>query len=239
MDDLVDAYALGALDTDEVDAVERHLADCASCQALVDAARASAEALLYAVPQVEPPPSLRGRLLSRIAQEKVATSRDVLEAGRESHRQGDMPAERDGSGRSGFRRLLSALRGEPSPVGYAGELLRDLLADPSVAIWPIAGTADAPGARGRFVASGRRREGVLVVTGLRQPTIGNAYQVWLLRSGQPQPNALFTIDRSGIGSGVVRSEQPWNVFDTIAVTMEPREGSPAPTGSIVLAGGLT
>jgi anti-sigma-K factor RskA len=79
---------------------------------------------------------------------------------------------------------------------------------------------------------------VLVASGLRRPDAARAYQVWLLRDGQPRPNALFGVNRAGVGSGIVHVDVPWGTFDTIAVTPEPLGGSPAPTGPIVLAGSL-
>lgn len=235
VDDLVDAYALGALEPDEVDAVERHLEECAACRALADEARRNAQLLLYAAPPAEPPASLRGRLLARIAQEKadMATGRATLSGG--STPDPEVDSER---ARGPFRKLLQAIRNEPATADNTGLALRDLLADPQVEIWPVAGTNDAPGASARLVTSPRRRDGVLIASGLRRPTTGMAYQIWLLRGGQPVPNTLFTVNRSGVGAGIVRADEPWHDFDTVAVTPEPTSGSPAPTGPIVLAGSL-
>lgn len=238
VDDLVDAYAHGALEPSEVDAVEQHLGECDSCRALADEARRTADSLLYAVPQVAPPPSLRGRVLARIAEEKAAMSRDSSEAHASRTPASNASVGETETVRSPLRRLLDALRNEPAPAGHAGDLLRDLLADPQVAIWPIAGTPDAPGASGRLIVSPRLHEGVVVTSGLFRPAPGKAYQVWFLRGGQPQPNVLFSVDPSGVGAGIVRADAPWHDFDTVAVTPEPRGGSPAPTGPIVLAGSL-
>lgn len=237
---LVDAYALGALEPDEVDVVERHVEHCASCRALADAARANAELLLYAVPQVAPPPALRSRVLARIAQEKSAAGQTNHEPQAAAASEPVVPRRIDESdvGRSRWRRFFEVLLNEPAQTSRTGDLLRDLLADPQVAIWPIAGTGDAPGASGRLIISPRSREAVVVANGLRRPELGKAYQVWLLHGGQPQPNALFAVDRSGIGATIVRAPGPWRDFDTVAVTPEPRSGSPAPTGPILLAGSL-
>jgi anti-sigma-K factor RskA len=238
IDDLVGAYVLGALEADAVDLVERHLEECEVCRALVSKGRRSAELLLYAVPQVAPPPSLRSRVLARIAEEKVATSRSDLPPREDSESHTPTPELESEPSLGPFRRLLHALRSESAPVGYTGAMLRDLLADPQCAIWQVAGTDAAPGAYARLVASPRRHVGVLVASGLRHPGAGKAYQVWLLRGGQPLPNALFTVNRAGAGAGIVSTDEPWRAFDTLAVTPEPEGGSPAPTGSIVLAGSL-
>ncbi|WP_243060592.1 anti-sigma factor domain-containing protein [Nocardioides sp. SR21] len=60
------AYAVDALDDIERAAFERHLAACAECRAEVASLRETA-ALLAATEAVEPPTSLRGRVLAEIS----------------------------------------------------------------------------------------------------------------------------------------------------------------------------
>lgn len=246
VDDLVDAYALGALEPDEVDAVERHLEGCESCRALLEESRRSAEALLDIAPRVPLPPSLRARVMERIAAEIRASSSapggsTTTPAAPAAHGTPENDAQAAAPAPVGyFGRVFRALRGHPLDEDRAaGDLLRDLLADPHCVIWPVAGTEAAPDASARFVASRNRRDAVFVASGLQHPGAGKAYQVWLLRGGKPLPNTLFEVGRSGIGAGIVRADEPWRDFDTVAVTPEPEGGSPAPTGQIVLAGSLT
>lgn len=244
VDDLVDAYALGALEPAEVDEVERHLETCPRCRALAQEARRTAEQLWRAAPPVTPPVSLRGRLMARIAQEKAASASAPPAATPTAGQASDTTPEAEpepspAPARGPLSRLAQALRGEPAPQArMASDLLRDLLADPQSVIWPVAGTADAPQASARFVVSRNRRDGVIITNGLGRPGTGKAYQVWLLRGGQPLPNALFMVNRTGIGASVVHADGAWSDFDTIAITPEPVGGSPAPTGPIVLAGAL-
>jgi anti-sigma-K factor RskA len=230
VDDVIDAYALGALELAEVDAVERHLETCPRCRALVARARALSDAFLLAVPQIAPPPGLRERLMRRIAAEAASTATSE-------------PTPAPPATNPVARFLRTLLGGEAAEGGEgerqdAGGLLRDLLADPECVILPVSSTGEAPGASARFVGSPRRREGVLVAGGLRPSAAGRAYQVWFLHGGQPQPNTLFRADHSGHGAGVFRVDRPVFDFDTIAVTPEPEGGSPTPTGPIVLAGAL-
>jgi anti-sigma-K factor RskA len=234
IDDLVDAYALGALEPDEVDVVERHLETCASCRALADAARRTLDLLLYAVPPVAPPPSLRARVLARTATEKAELLADNVPPHGGDHASGTAlePAQNP------FGRLVQALRAGSSAGGDAGALLRDLLADPDCTIRLVPGTAEAPAANARLVVSPHRTAGVLVAGGLPRQGAGRAYQVWLLRGGQVLPNAVFEVSRSGMGAGIVRTPEPWDTFETVAVTPEPKGGSRTPTGPIVLAGSL-
>jgi len=237
VDALVDAYILGALEPVEVDVVERHLAICTECQALADAARASAESFLYAAPPLHPPATLRDRLMQRIASEARATRADqnqpaALPPGRVlAPRVAPPPAGR-------LLQALHALRGTAPEDDPTGDVLRTLLGEPDVTVWPVAGTADAPAASARLVGTPRHHEAVLVTSGLAHPGAGKAYQVWLLAGGEPEPNALFAVGRGGHGATVVHLPRPLATYNMVAVTPEPESGSPGPTGPIVLAGAL-
>ncbi len=232
VDNFIDAYALGALEPDEVAWVERHLETCDACRALLDAVRVVTGELLLAVPQAAPPPALRGRILSRIHDEAQPASQPI------EHTPAPQ-AETTRPGRMG-RLLRSLFGGEPPETGdsAADTLLRDLLLDPQVTIRPIAGTEHASQASARFVGSPARHEGVILAQGLRPLDAQHAYQVWLLREGQPQPNSLFTVDHAGRGIGIVRAGEAPLDFDVLAITPEPAGGSPGPTGEIMLAGAL-
>ena len=229
---LTDAYALGALEPDEVDIVERHLDTCAECRTDAQRAAAVAELLLYGAPPAIPSPSLRERTLLRvraIADEDDRRLRDVPDVQTTSS-----------TAVSPFSRFLRNVFGagvEPESTP-ADPILRDLLADPECVIWSVNGTDDAPQASARLIGSRSRRRAVLLTNGLRSPGPGREYQVWFLRDGKPLPNTLFSVDRAGHGVSVVRASEPLRAFDTVAVTPEPAGGSPGPTGPIVLVGQL-
>ncbi|HUY79784.1 MAG TPA: anti-sigma factor [Ktedonobacterales bacterium] len=250
---LIDAYALGALEPDEVDMVESHLEGCEECRAYARRAYATANQLLLylAAPTDTPPPSLRERTLARV---RAAAEADAQRLDAPSNPRLDFqgsptpPAAQptpDAGAANPLARLLRSLlgaagvEGAPTPQsGQADALLRELLTDPDVVIWPVGGTDDAPHASGRLIGSRARRRAVLLTSGLRQPGANREYQVWFLAGGKPQPNTLFTIDRAGHSLSVVRAAAPLSNFDTVAVTPEPAGGSPGPTGPIVLVGQL-
>lgn len=259
VDDLVDAYALGALEPEEVDAVERHLDDCPDCRALAEAAREATERLLTATPQVAPPPALKQRVMDRIRAERAQSATSARSDEQraqpatqpESHLSPEeaprhhvapeqlhhhvAPEHVTPTGR--FRRAMNILfSAEQQDDAVVGEVLRGLLSEPDCVIWSMAG---APDATARLIGSPSRRDAVIVTSGLQQPEAGQAYQVWFLRDGRPVPNAMFTVDRAGRGSRLVTARVPLAEYDTVAITPEPEEGSLAPTGQIVLAGALT
>ena len=243
VDDLIDAYALGALEPDEVALVERHLPTCDACRALLEQARAVSDGLLLAVPAATPPASLRARILSRIHEESASqrpATQQAPAAPATTPPDSALPERPERPGRMG--RLLRSLFGGEAPDiqdSAADTLLRELLLDPAVTIRPIPATEAASHAAARFIGTPARHEGIVLARGLRPLDAAHAYQVWLLRGDQPQPNSLFAVDRAGRGIGIVRAGEAVLDFDALAITSEPAGGSPSPTGAIVLAGALT
>lgn len=244
-DNLIDAYALGALEPDEVAWVETHLEGCPRCQELARAARGLAATLLFDVPLVEPPAALRQRVLARVHQEARQShpqaGATVDESATDGSPDGMAPDVTDGRRRGGLHRLLRGLLGEEpgATTDAAAARLAELLSAPDCRVWTVAGTADAPGANARLVGVPDERDAVLVASGLQPLPPDRAYQVWFLRGGQPTPNAVFHVARGGHGRQVVHAPGHLSDFEVVAVTPEPASGSPAPTGPIVLAGEIS
>ena len=243
-DNYIDAYALGALEPDEIAWVEAHLAGCPRCQELLRAARVVSSNLPLAVPPIEPPADLRQRVLARVHQEaqRAAAAPDP---GAADQAPADMPAPASevagGQRRGGLRGLLRGLLGEDpgASADTAAARLAELLGTPGSRVWEVAATADAPGASARLVGVPGGRDAVLVTSGLRALPPDRAYQVWLLRDGQPAPNSVFHVARDGRGRQLIHAPGRLSDFQVVAITPEPASGSPAPTGPIVLAGELT
>src|SRR5258705_6799173 len=64
--DLLPAYALGSLDTDETNRVNEHLLSCWICRAESSTFQDVAEQLSFAAPIAAPSPDLKDRLLQRV-----------------------------------------------------------------------------------------------------------------------------------------------------------------------------
>ena len=96
---------------------------------------------------------------------------------------------------------------------------------------------DLKGRQGQAQVLWSRSQGVAVnATGLGAPPPGQTYQLWLITPGQATSAGILQVDGTGRASAVFDSpaELPRPVRGA-AVTMEPSGGSPAPTGSAVLA----
>jgi anti-sigma factor RsiW len=72
--DELDGWSLGALDTTEASAIERHLAVCADCREEASRIAAVAVMLPFAAPQVSPSAEAKRSLMARIADEQMAVA---------------------------------------------------------------------------------------------------------------------------------------------------------------------
>src|SRR5271157_2566423 len=73
-EELSGAYALDAVTPDEREAARAHLAGCAACTRRLQELRAVVDLLPYSARQLDPPESLKGRVLESIRNESRTTS---------------------------------------------------------------------------------------------------------------------------------------------------------------------
>jgi len=102
---------------------------------------------------------------------------------------------------------------------------------------PLSGTETAPNARATFVFDKQSGRAVLMTEGLPMTATDKAYEVWFIPKGQdPMPGKVFTVDASG--HAMIMEQMPAEALQSavIAITVEPRAGSPKPTGAIYLSG---
>jgi anti-sigma-K factor RskA len=99
----------------------------------------------------------------------------------------------------------------------------------------LAGTQTAQNARGTFVFDPKTGHGMLMTEGLPATPADKQYEVWYIPKGHtPMPGKMFTVDASGraMVSGEIPLEARANAV--IAITLEPKKGSAAPTSAIYL-----
>jgi len=215
VDDLLGAYALGALAGPDLERVRDHLAGCDQH------ARAAAElkrvtpALGLSVADREPSPMLKGRILealqspAQIAPRRqqrpwiwvaAATAAIVLLAAG-----------------IGIGRLSAP---QPAPV--------------QVTTWIIHGNAQAPAAVARLVYFNRDHRAVVEITGLRPLSAGQVYEMWLFRGASPVDSGVA---QAPSGTVVAQLGDLAN-YSQFAVTVEFGE-QPQPTSSPILIGKLS
>jgi anti-sigma-K factor RskA len=241
VDDLLDLYALGALEPAEASDVERHLEGCPACRAAFGQSRRVVEHLAWTPDQQEPPPELWTKVWRRI---------ESLQ--RAAH--GKAPA-RAGRSRRGWLRPLHglALAGLLLIFVLAGwnltlqRRLDDLTAEvreqqqvaamltaPGARVVPMVSQPAAPMARGSLVIDPQATGAYLVAQGLPSLPADKAYQLWLTAGEARTSAAVFRVDEYGSATLLVRAEKPMQTYTGCGITIEPVAGSPRPTGDRVL-----
>ena len=251
--ELLAVFALDAVDSDEQELIEAHLADCPRCRAELDAHRDVAAALGNSVEQLPEGlwSSIASRLPARPAEEPPPMPTLVREGF--AHQEPTAatfrtpgPAPR----RASRGRLFSVASLAVAAAAVAAVLGVNLVhandhisslqnASPAsaVAALKVPGhkVVDAESARhvelARFVVvpSG---QGYLLKSNL--PTLPSAktYQLWGIINGQPISLGLLGQDPHGAAFTWGGSTQP----SKLGITVEPVGGSVVPTGSMLAAG---
>jgi len=229
--DLIPAYALGALDENEVILVSKHLASCAICQAELEFFQRVADHLAFAVPQVAPPDHLKENLLLSIEQ----------------------PATKNPERGNWWTRFVN-FRFAPVLVVLAiglalflsidNLLLRHLLnqevavqTNLDVKLVALTGSEIAPNARGILVIADNGQQATLVVDELAHLDDTMQYQLWLIDPNNHRDNGgVFSVDQSGHSQVEVIVSRSLFDYAGFGITVEPAGGSPGPTGKKVLGG---
>jgi anti-sigma-K factor RskA len=232
-EDLKEAYALGALPDDERRWFENYLAQNPDLAPEVEDLLSAANLLALAPGELEPPPSLRGRLLSSIGAD---------DAPPQDHLEGD--ARSRGAWLRWARPLAAAaavlvmvgglsawnlsLQDQNRDLRESNQALQTRLEERQTY------ALEGPGGRGQVVRLEGGR-GVLVAEGLEPAPEGRVYEAWVLRDGMPQPAGLFEARE---GSAAIAIEGSLRGADAVAVTLEPEGGSPMPTSDILMTAEL-
>jgi anti-sigma-K factor RskA len=254
-------YVLGALSDSDREAFEAHLATCSSCRADVQSLSVVAHALAQAVPQHEPPPALRARVLGSVAGMPATTGSLSSSRARPTSapvawlaaaaslalalalgayaatlrsRIGALEVRlQDATERaSASERQIADLRRTASEA----QSQMAVLVAPDLQRIDLAGQPRAPQASARAFWS-RSRGLVFTASNLPSLPAGQTYQLWVL-TAQPTPLSagLFKPDPQGRAAVVFETPPDLPQPTGMAVTIEPEGGVPLPTGEKYLAG---
>jgi anti-sigma-K factor RskA len=246
-----DLHALGALDAEEAQAFEAHLAACPECARNAAEARGRMALLSLAAPLQSPSPAVKRRLMQQIREDATA-SRLSQEAPSASGRWWAFGWATTATalaaitvflwiGNNQMRMELEALREATRQERVEIERSRALVAllsAPDRVDVALAPGAEAPGARARVLYSSS--EGlVFSAENLPASPEGKTYQLWLVpASGNPVSAGIFHPDADGRASILLPPLPAGVAAKAFAVTVEPAGGVPQPTGPKVLIGGV-
>jgi anti-sigma-K factor RskA len=218
-------YVLGALTAEELEAFREHLQSCAICREEVAALQVVAGALPAIAPQVSAPVELKRNVMASV-REDARREQQLSRASSEAR-----------AARSVRRPVLAWLRWRPQLA--SGALAAAVVAVVVIAISSGGGAGTRViraeviprGADASLQVSDGRAQ--LEISGMPQTPPQRVYEVWVKRSGSPQPtDALFTVTSHGDATvGVPGSVSGVKV---IMVTSEPLGGTKVPTTSPVI-----
>ncbi len=253
--DLLAAYALGALGPDEARAVEAFLATSPEAQREVAEFRDVAALLALAGPEAAPGADLRDRVLLRVSEQKgpMLPARGRARSARPAPALWGalaaslLAAVGLGAGLVSERNRVAALEtelagreqtlAERQRVLEAREATLNAILEPGVQLFQLTATGDPePGIQ--LFWDRDRNQAILHGFRLKAVPAGHAYQLWFIQDGKPVPSVTFKPEPTGHAK-VERVEVPaTGDISAAAVTIEPESGSPQPTSPIVLVGAL-
>ncbi len=128
-----------------------------------------------------------------------------------------------------------ALAGLREAFDAQAEVLR-LVGGPRVLTATLAPKGGVTGA-GRVLVDAGTGDAAIVISGLAPADAGKTYELWVIRgTSAPEPAGLIAVADARSGAiRVPRVPRPSEVT-AFAVSIEPKGGSPAPTGPVVLVG---
>ena len=260
--ELAAAYALDALEGEELTGFETRLAEDSALRELVEEYREVASSLVHSLPALDPPAALRQSVIDR-ARETPQTSSTSVKAVRRSIRSEESKGHHRGATAAwialaasiaalvgvvvqnqGLRVEGDALRAEISVIRDSLDLagtelalldsLALLLSGPDLRFASLTDAAVQPSLR--LVWNPERRVLLVAASNLSPSAPGRTYQLWGLR-GTDAPVSLGTFDPGPEGSALLtRTMEVEPDFELSAITDEPAGGSPAPSTPPFLVG---
>jgi Anti-sigma-K factor rskA/Putative zinc-finger len=250
--ELLEGYALGALEADERARVDAHLASCADCRALV----AEYEAVLAGLPDalslaspVRLPDALKTRLLRAIEAGASEKEREP----------GPAPPPRPMRRGSVVRRLLALAGASLLVLSLASnaalslaldrehqlkERFAGLLDEREVVLEVVDGRgteraflqppSEASTAYGKLFTNPELRDVVVMAGRLPKPAEGEAYRVWLTRGARNSFGGALKVNAKGFGLLVFEAARSGPRYDAARVVLQ-RNGTKTPAGETVLA----
>ncbi|MCT9089846.1 anti-sigma factor [Streptomyces sp. ASQP_92] len=233
---LTGAYALHALDDEEREEFERHLAACESCTQEVRELTATAGRLGLAM-TATPPATLKAdvlRTIRTVRQDPPPTRPLGRTTGRAGRRRtayrfalAACLAAAIGSGgiAAWQHQQADTARDQAQSVRRQAQQLADVLAAPDAK----ASTGQLQGdAKGTLVVARSRDQAVFLASGLSLPPAGKVYQLWFADGGGMRSAGLMDPDRT---TEAVLLSGSVGRASGMGITVEPTGGSTQPTST--------
>ncbi len=242
MEEMVTAYALGALEPEEQETVSAHIEACASCRELLNRLSMAAAAIPLAVAEVRPPSRLRTQILSAAAGSPPGERAERVSA-RVLPLQRLRTGQRSSQPRWQWPSWAANAAVAVLAVGLLGlgawnvNLQQQLNRPPTS--HQILGQGEMAGSQATVTTVSQDRLALVSFEKMPQAPAGKVYELWLIADdGRPLPAGVFTPDQRGTYTLVVNRDV--RGVRKVAVTLEDGpDGTSAPTQTPQLAGSIS
>jgi anti-sigma-K factor RskA len=256
-DEDFDLYALGALEGEEKQAIESHVAQCGACLRKLAEAQGRIALLALDAPRVEPSAGVKERLMKQIR--GSGEDRAVRSAPVEAKSGGGifgrwwaavlapavvalaLAAFFLWTENARLDRQLADLRATVAKQQKEMEQAReiaDLVEAKDTMVVTLAKQPGMPEGSARVLYNARM--GSMLYDGTLAPAPANkSYQLWVVpKEGRPISAGVFN-PAAGESSHMMMKVPPGMAPKAFAVTLEPAGGMPQPTGAMVLVGSVS
>lgn len=229
--DNIPAYALGALDVEDIAALEAHLKTCASCRTELAEYRATSKSLLTAVPPRQPSAKLRKQLRSQLpsARKKLRPAWSISRLAL-----GLTVVVLLALNFSSFQQIRKIQGQQASLMNQIddAQVALAILSYPGVERLSVGGDD----LTGSFLVDYDRNIAALIVWNMPELQEDQTYQVWLIdpQGGRIGAGIFNSQSDQPYTTQVIFSDQGFSNYVGIGVTVEPAGGSDQPTGERVL-----
>lgn len=256
-DDLI-LYAMHGASPDELARIAEHIPSCTGCRAELERIQADLAAVALTVPQVNPPARVRETLLREIQEQKAEQLGAAPASGMFSRQRWwsavyvaalllAIAAGLLWTENARLRFQLTALRKtvheqqvlhgqDQAALDWATQMKAMLNSREAMRVTMVAGPVK-PQPRAQVIYSHQQGRLLLIASDLRPLPPKMAYELWLMpKDGAPMACGTFKPDASG-NATMLHGQMPVGMqAKAFALTLEPEEGSPAPTSQPLLMG---
>lgn len=236
-EELLDAYVVGALDADELTALEKHLSEgCERCDTILSTLSEVTIRLAESVPEREPAPHVKKKLMTSISS---TGSKDKKSGGFIQKYGGWLAAASLAAVLVIVIFRMSSLREDIESLQnnlLEMEDVTSLLSSPGMEFIDLRGIGPNERAFGKVVYDKDKGNGVVHMYQLPQTPEGMQYQIWVMWDGVPTSAGIFTVDEDGSAVLKLTGLPDPTKIASFDVTIEPTGGLTSPTGMMYLTG---
>jgi anti-sigma-K factor RskA len=238
-------YALGALQSDDRVALEKHLDSCAECRRELEQLRGDMALLAWSAAGAKPPARSRERLMKSVSREPR-----TVEA--PSHRSWWLLAPwfavvvlvgvavffwiRNDDFQKRITRIQQDFAAKEAQLEEAREIVATLTNKDAQRVTLVAAKTP-PQPQGKAIYVRDRGRLIFIASDFPQLPPQRAYELWLIpKAGSPIPAGVFKPDAHGSAT-IVNPPLPMGTeAKAFAITVEPDSGSSAPTSTPIMLG---